>query len=140
MAPIPAPADYRPNTARITVTAGAWVNAKEITRAFRDAQRQILAGGDAAGPMPERTLEVVRFVARRNRKNGREEWTTLWNAWNAEYPYWRYSSERYFQQTYERFQDRSVHSVYELPNYQKPEKTPHQAYCGTWLERRENGI
>jgi hypothetical protein len=128
----PAPADYLPNTARITVTADAWVNVKEVARAFRDAQRQIRPGADAAGPMPERTLEVVRFVARRMREHGEEDWGALWRAWNKKYPEWRYGSDRYFQQTFERFMEGVVHRTYELPNYRLWEKTPFEEYRDDW--------
>ncbi len=38
VAEVPKPTDYHPNTARISVTADAWLNAKEVGRAFRNAQ------------------------------------------------------------------------------------------------------
>ncbi len=132
------PREYHPYTARITITADAWLNVKEVTRAFRDAQRQILAGGDAAGRTPERTLEVVRFVARRIRERGEEDWGTLWRAWNKTCPKgWRYRNERNFKQTYERFVEGVVYREYEWPNYRLPEKTPYQSYRNDWLKKRK---
>jgi hypothetical protein len=128
----PAPADYLPNTARITTTADAWVNAKEVMNAFRDAQRQILDGADAAGPTPERTLELVRFVARRIREHGEKDRGACWRAWNRKYPEWSYGSERYFRQTFERFMEGVVYRTYELPNYRLQEKTPFERYRDDW--------
>jgi len=132
------PSEYHPNTARITVTADAWVNAKEVARAFRDTQQQILAGSDAAGPTPERTLEVVRFVARRMRECGEEDWGTRWSIWNKTRPEdWRYQSKDTFQQTFERFMEGVVYRTYQLPNYGAPKKTPYLAYCEDWKKRRK---
>jgi hypothetical protein len=138
------PREYRPHTARITIAADAWLNVKEVTRAFRDAQRQILAGGDAAGPTPERTLEVVRFVARRMRERGEEnwgevDWGTYWRAWKKVCPEgWGYSNENNFKQTFERFIEGVVYRAYEWPNYCLPEKTPYQVYRNDWLKRRKD--
>jgi hypothetical protein len=132
LAAAPAPADHLPNTARITVTADAWVNAKEVVRAFRDAQRQIRPRSDAAGPMPERTLEVVRFVARWMREHGEEDWGALWRSWNTKYPEWRYGSEQHLQQTFERFTEGFVYRTYELPNYRLREKTLFEEYRDDW--------
>jgi hypothetical protein len=132
------PSEYHPNTARITVTADAWVNVKDVSRAFREGQQQILAGGDAAGPTPERTLEVIRFVARRERKCGEEDWETRWRAWNESCPEsWRYLNENNFKQTFERFVQGVVYRTYQLPNYRLPERTPYRAYRDDWTKRYE---
>ena len=138
------PWEYHPQTARITITADAWLNAKEVTRAFRDVQRQILDGSDAAGRTPERTLQVVRFVSQRMRERGEEvwgevDWGTYWRAWNETCRKdWRYQSERNFKQTYERFLEGVVYRAYEWPNYRPPEKTPYQAYHNDWLKNRKS--
>jgi hypothetical protein len=132
------PSEYHPNTARITITADAWVNMKDVTRAFRDVQRQILAGGDTAGPTPERTLEVIKFVARRKRKCGEEDWGTRWAAWKETCPKdWRYLNEDNFKQTFERFEEGVVYRTYQLPNYRLPQKTPYQAYRDDWMKSRK---
>jgi len=132
LAAAPAPAAFLPNTARITITTDAWVNVKEVARAFRDAQRQIRPGADAAGPMPTRTLEVVSFVARWMREHGEEDWGALWRSWNTKYPEWRYGSKQYLQQTFERFTEGFVYRTYELPNYRLRKKTPFEEYRDDW--------
>jgi hypothetical protein len=110
--------DYEPDTARITVTADAWVDAKEVERAFRDAQRQVLRGD--ARPLPDRTLEAVTFVARRMREHGKEPWSKRWEAWNKTCPReWRYSYYNGFRQVFERF----IHRRYGWPRYKKPTPT-----------------
>src|SRR5215216_4532434 len=76
---------YDPIMARITVTAHVWVQAGEVGDAFRDAQRQLLRA-DAPPPAKERTLEVVKFVARRMRERKGETWEDRWKAWNRTCP------------------------------------------------------
>jgi hypothetical protein len=106
--------DYHPNTAEIWLTADAWVDAKEVEQAFRNAQRQVL-GGDTSR-LRDRTLEVVKFVAQRMRENGKETWREHWKAWNSTcrtcpdgsacpgYPKcekdWRYKDFRGFRQAF----------------------------------------
>ena len=133
--------DYHPNTAEIWLTADAWVDAKEVEQAFRKAQRSIL-GGDAR-PLPDRTLEAVKFVARRMREHGKETWRERWKAWNSTCPRcpdgpacpgypkcqkdWRYSSYNGFRQVFKRF----IRAEHNLPSYRELHKpTPYQ----TWRE------
>jgi hypothetical protein len=95
---------YNPITARITVTAPAWVNPEEVEGAFGDAQRQLLRGDPPPPTRDERTLEVVKFVARRMREHGEETWETRWKAWKRTCPEgWGYNSYNAFRQAYERF-------------------------------------
>jgi hypothetical protein len=127
---------YSPITARITVTAQAWVQADEVASAFRDAQRQLLRSDAPPTARDERTLEVVKFVARRMRKYEGETWSKRWKAWNRTCSKrWRYSDYRGFQQVYERFKKRYVYRKYEPPNYVKRERTPFEAYRDQWNER-----
>ena len=138
MAPIPNPADYHPNTAQIIVTAFAWVNAKEVEQAFRDAQKQLLPESDAAGQMPERTLEVIRSVAHDMKEHSEEDWNARWRAWQRTAPEkWRYQSEVTFKQPFERFIRDYVRRIYELPNYRRPKPTPYQEYRDNWIKRRK---
>jgi len=123
---------YDPIMARITVTAHVWVQAGEVGDAFRDAQRQLLRA-DAPPPAKERTLEVVKFVARRMRERKGETWEDRWKAWNRTCPEcWRYSTYNGFRQAYERFMERYVYRKYEPPNYKKRERTPHEVYRDHW--------
>lgn len=135
VAEVPDPSDYYPDTARITVTAHAWVGEKEFRRAFRDAQRQVLGGSDAAGRMPERSLEVIKFVSGWIRERGEkisENWAERGAAWNERRREWAYSDYRAFRKTFARFFKEHIHRAYEVPNYKLREKTPYEAYYDDW--------
>lgn len=129
------PRPYKPNTAKITVTAHAWVGAEVVERAFRGAQRQVL-GGDAYARRDERTLEVVRFVARRMREYGKETWEQRRKAWNETYPHWSYHNFRRFRQVYMRFVEQYVYRTYDDPNYALRERTPYEEYRDGWNDRK----
>jgi hypothetical protein len=128
--------DHDPITARITITAQAWVQADEVAGVFRDAQRQLLRSDAPPTIRDERTLEVVKFVARRMRDHGRETWDERWKAWNRTHPKgWRYSAYSGFRQAYDRFMRRYVYRKYEPPNYIKRERTPYEVYRDDWNKR-----
>lgn len=98
-----------PPKARITVEADAWVDAREVEHAFRAVQRQLLSG--SGRKRPDRTLEVVRFVAHEMREHGwlehhldlKESWSELRRRWNQEHQEWKYKEPRLLRQTFERF-------------------------------------
>jgi hypothetical protein len=91
-----------PPKARVTVEADAWVDAGEVARAFRAAQRQLLGG--SARKRPDRALELVRFVARQIREHGkRPSWEELRVRWNRERPEWKYANRQGVSNTFERF-------------------------------------
>ena len=116
------------------MTADVWVDAEEVERVFRETQRHIL-GGDAR-PTDERTLEVVKFVARRMRECKDETWEERWKAWNRACPKdWRYKTYNGFRQTFKRFANR-LHKPYNLPNFPVPEPTPYQACRDDLIDRR----
>jgi hypothetical protein len=132
---IAAPGSYLPSAARITVTARAWVGAGEVDRALRDAQRQVL-GGDSYPPRDERTLEVVKFVARRRRERDKETWEELRKAWNETCPErWDFDNYRVFRQVYMRFVEKYAYQVYNEPNYELRERTPYEEYRDDWNDR-----
>jgi hypothetical protein len=127
---------YNPIMARITVTAPAWVNPEEVEGAFGDAQRQLLRGDPPPPTRGDRTLEVVKFVARRMRERNGETWEERWKAWNRTCRRdWRYSSYNGFRHAYDRFMKRYVYRKYELPNYKKRGRTPYEAYRDHWNDR-----
>jgi len=127
--------DYEPFIPRITVTAHAWVQANEVEKAFRDAQRQLF-GGDAPPQKNERRLEVVKFVVRRMRERPRESWEERRKAWNRRSPKgWRYSTYNAFRQVYERFKEQYLYRRYNHPTYKKRESTPYEAYRDDWNDR-----
>jgi hypothetical protein len=129
------PGHYHPTTAQITVTAHAWVGAEAVDRAFRDAQRQVL-GGDSYPPIDERTMEVVKFVARRRRERNRVTWEALRKEWNETCPEkWRYKNYRVFRQVCVRFMERYMYRTYNQPNYELRERTPFEEYRDVWNNR-----
>lgn len=128
--------DHDPITARITVATQAWVQADEVARAFRDAQRQLLRRDAPPPPRDERALEVVKFVARRMREREGETWNERWKAWSRTRPTcWRYSDYRGFRQVYERFKERYAFRKYNPPTYIKRERTPYEVYWDDWNDR-----
>jgi hypothetical protein len=126
---------YNPITARITVTALAWVNPEEVGGAFGDAQRQLLRGDPPPPTRDEGTLEVVKFVARRMRERPAETWEDRWKAWKRTNPSCPYNSYSAFRQVYDRFRRRYVYRRYEPPNYIQRERTPYELYRDDWNER-----
>jgi hypothetical protein len=127
---------YSPITARITVTAQVWIQAEEIEGAFRDAQRQLLRSDAPPSTRDERTLEVVKFVARRMMEREGETWDERWKAWNRTCPKgWRYSTYRGFRQVYDRFMKRYTYRKIEPPNYIKRERTPYEVYREQWNDK-----
>jgi hypothetical protein len=127
---------YNPITARITVTAPAWVNPEEVEGAFGDAQRQLLRGDPPPPTRGDDTLEVVKFVARRMRERQGETWDERWKAWKRTNPTrCPYDSYNAFRQVYDRFMKRYVYRKYELPNYVKRERTPYEVYRDRWNDQ-----
>jgi hypothetical protein len=130
------PSGRDPFMARITVTAYAWIQADEVKRAFHDAQRQLLRSDAPGSPRDERTLEVVKFVARRMREHQGETWNERWKAWNRTHPDgWRYSAYNGFRQAFDRFMNRYVYRKYGPPNYVKRERTHYEVYLDQWNDR-----
>ena len=113
---------YYPNTAEITLTVQPWVNADEVTRVYRDIQRQMLSGDNRR--LEDRTLAAVRFVAQQIRERGAEPWSRRVERWNREHPKWRYASFRALRQVFERF----VHPHFEAPKYEPYEPTSYQSW------------
>jgi len=127
---------HEPFVARITVTAHAWVQADEVKRAFRDAQRQLLGGDAPPTRRHERTWEGVKFVARRMREHGGETWEDRRTAWNRMCRKdWRYRSYNGFRDVYDRFIEGYVYRKYKPPNYKKRARTPYEAYRDEWNDR-----
>jgi hypothetical protein len=128
--------NYNPITARITVTAPAWVNPEEVEDAFGDAQRQLLRGDPPPPTRGDDTLEVIKFVAHRMRERQGETWDERWKAWKRKNPTRRpYDSYNAFRQVYDRFMKRYVYRKYELPNYVRRERTPYEVYRDQWNVR-----
>jgi hypothetical protein len=112
-----APEPYYPNMAEITLIVEPWVDAKDVERVYRDVQRQVLGGDNRK--RDERTLDAVRFVARRIRGTGNESWAELTQRWNRTQtnPQRRYKSRGALHQAFKRF----VRTVYHQPVYEASE-------------------
>jgi hypothetical protein len=122
--------DYYPNTARIALTAEAWVDAKDLERVYRDVQRQVLGGDNRK--KANRTLDAVLFVAQQIRERGAEAWSKRVERWNEAHPGRRYKSFRELRQVYERF----LHPSYEAPKYEPYKREPWQVERDKQLRRQ----
>ena len=134
IAAVPRARDYHPSTAYITITADVWVDAREVEKAYRDAQRQIL-GGDAR-QLPDCTLEVAKFVSRRMRDHPGEPWAERLRAWNEAYPpgCQHYKDHRSLSRP---FEEKFAYREYNLPNWRGREtRTPYEEYEADWWRRR----
>ncbi len=121
--------DYYPNTARISLTAEAWVDAKDVERVYRDVQRQVLGGDNRK--KANRTLEAVLFVAQQIKEHGAEAWSKRVERWNEAHPGRRYKSFRELRQVYERF----LHPTYKAPKYEPYKREPWQVERDKQLSR-----
>jgi len=107
---------YVPSARRITIEADAWVDAEEITRAYKTAQRQVI-GGDNRKPKAK-TLEVVNFVLRQTEEHrARPSWPVLLDRWNQKHPEWRYQDYCEFRRLFDRFMRRTMNPMYRQPKW-----------------------
>lgn len=80
----------------LTLEVESWVTSEEVAKQYRHAQRELL--GTTPRSLKARTLAVFEFV---NRNRGRD-WAELLEAWNREYPRWRFKDPRHLNTTYTR--------------------------------------
>jgi hypothetical protein len=82
---------------RIQLTIPPWLPEKEVSRAYRLMQQQILTGRNRL-PDPK-TLEVARFVWEQWRRNGyqRPPWTKLFKRWRKQHPWPPFKSYNNFR-------------------------------------------
>ncbi len=121
-------------TAEITIVAEPWVDAEAVAKAYRDATRQLRAGGSAAKSgdnrkKNHRTLDAIRFAARHIRESGRIKWPEITARWNAEQnnnPERRYKSRNTLRQALARFLQ---------PRYGSPTFMPYESE--PWQRQRE---
>ena len=106
--------DHVPNTARVVITSDVWVDAREVERVFRTAQRQLLGGDNRK--KPDKVLEAVRFVARQIREHGYPPpWRELLRTWNRTHSESPYKSHNAFVNAFKRF----VHPEYNRPKWKR---------------------
>jgi hypothetical protein len=94
---------------KITLAVAPWVNAKEVERAYRLIQRQVI--GKGSRPLSLRSMTVFRFVEEllSSNEGTRPSWRKLLTLYNERYPkghklHFKVKDEdpRNFQHTYER--------------------------------------
>jgi hypothetical protein len=92
---------------RITLSVAPWVSAKEVERAYRLIQQQVIRKDNR--PLAPRSIAVFRFVeeALSHAESKKPSWRTLLALYNARYPeehklHFRDADPRNFQRTYER--------------------------------------
>jgi hypothetical protein len=112
--------EHYPNMVQLTLVVEPWVDAKDLERVYRDVQRQVLGGDNRK--KPTRTLDAVRFVARRMREHGRESWSKLQTEWNRSqtHPEGRYKSHGALELAFKRF----ARAVYHEPTYERAKPEP----------------
>jgi hypothetical protein len=115
--------EHYPNMAQLTLILEPWVDAKDLERVYRDVQRQVLGGDNRK--KPTRTLDAVRFVARRMREHGRESWSKLHTEWNRSQTHLvrRYESRGALELAFKRF----TRAVYHEPTYEPAKPEPWEA-------------
>jgi hypothetical protein len=78
----------------VSLEVAPWVDAKEVTRIYREIQKQILQGDNSR--VKVRNLAILRFVTAQTAAQGkRPPWRTLLERWNETYPEqheWRYGN------------------------------------------------
>ena len=92
---------------RITLSVAPWVSAKEVERAYRLIQQQVIRKDNR--PLAPRSIAVFRFVeeALSHTESKKPSWRKLLALYNARYPeahklHFRDADPRNFQRTYER--------------------------------------
>jgi hypothetical protein len=92
---------------RITLSVSPWVSAKEVERAYRLIQQQVIRKDNR--PLAPRSIAVFRFVeeALSHTEGKKPSWRKLLALYNARYPeghelHFRDADPRNFQRTYER--------------------------------------
>ena len=88
---------YLGSQRRIELNISPWVSAKEVTRAYKRMQKQVLEGRNRQ-PEPK-TLEVACFVWEEERRHeyNRPSWRVLCDRWNKEHPKDRFEDYRHFR-------------------------------------------
>jgi hypothetical protein len=93
-------------TADITIVAEPWVDATQVTNAYRRAQKRVLGGKTGRNTKKDsRTLDAVRFTARRIRDSNHIRWSEITADWNQvqERPGCQYLSRGGMAQAFRRF-------------------------------------
>ncbi len=80
----------------LTLEVESWVPPEEVAKQYRHAQSELL--GRTPRSLKARTLTVFEFV----NQNGGRDWAELFEAWNKEYPRWRFKDPRHLNTTYTR--------------------------------------
>lgn len=105
-----------PDKARIWIDAEAWVDAEEVARAYRAAQRQLLGGDNRKIPIHH--LEAFRFVRRHTSAGGsRPSWPRLRELWNEEHPDHPYRQRNGLFQAFKYASERLLHPGYNRPRW-----------------------
>ena len=110
--------DFQAETAQITITAEAWVDAEHVERAYRDVQRQLLGGDNRK--KKGRTLDAVIFIARQFKERGRLSWEELRKRWNESNPERTYKGRNGLQQALKHFLQPNYNELNFAPYNREP--------------------
>ena len=109
--------EHRPFQHEVTLTVLPWVPAKEVERAYRNIQKQLL--GESSRETGVRILEVVQFCWAQFRKTrATAPWRVYFERWNQTYPNKEFPSWRNFLEYYRRGTKAAT------PSYKFPEIKP----------------
>ena len=103
-------------TADITIVAEPWVDATQVTKAYRRVQKQVLGGKTGRNTKKDsRTLDAVRFIARQIRDSKPIQWSEITSNWNQaqEDPGRQYLSRGGMSQAFRRF----LQPRYNIPRF-----------------------
>ncbi len=127
--------DFMVDTAEIVITAEPWVDAKIVSRAFREIQKQVRGGDNHK--LTVKVLDAVRFVARQLGTD-KIEWPSLRSAWNdaQDDPKRRYHSRDGLYKAFHRF----LRPAYKSPVYPEYVPAPWQVERQAAKERRTNEL
>ena len=108
---------------RIQLTIPPWLPEEEVLQAFRILRRQRPEGRQM--PKTAKSLEVARFVWRRDRHEGYRErptWTRWVEQWNDEHPGHRFKTASHFRTYFYRGVAAVTHLNLDSPNFERPRR------------------
>jgi hypothetical protein len=111
------PNEHRPFQHEVTLTVLPWVPAKQVERAYRNMQKQLLE--ESSRETGARILEVVQFCWAQFRKTrSTVPWRVYFERWNQAYPDKNFANWRNFREYYLRGITAAT------PTYKFPEVKP----------------
>jgi hypothetical protein len=136
---------HSPPVWTVTMEVAPWVNAKTVTRIYREVQKQILQGDNSGTKL--RNVAVLRFVTGQTATHGgRPSWRVLLERWNRRYPEgheWHYTKTadpnqrvRNFKRDYDRAKKVVMDPDHKFPKRRATTEFEHQEQQDLEVRRR----